>query len=71
MEPDKDILRSPRDVPLRHLRPDPKGVVCGVFYVTGSANAPPTLAKVKLEIWTDAGPTRLRQTEATLQIIEC
>jgi hypothetical protein len=58
------------DVALRHLRPDPKGMVCGVFYVTGSANAPPTTARVKLEIWTDAGPTRLVQRETKLQIIE-
>jgi hypothetical protein len=69
-EPDKASSGQVVDVALRHLRPDPKGVVCGVFYVTGSANALPTVAKVKLEIWTDAGPTRLEQREATLQIIE-
>ena len=69
-EPDEASTGEVVDVPLRHLRPDPKGVVCGVFYVTGSADAPPTAARVKLEIWTDAGPTRLEHREARLQIIE-
>jgi len=69
-EPDRESRGETVEVPLRHLRPDPKGVVCGVFYVTGSANAPPTSAKVKLEIWTDAGPTRLERRDAKLQIIE-
>jgi hypothetical protein len=40
-----------------------------VFYVTGSDNAPPTSAKVRLEIWTDAGPTRLAARETTLHVI--
>jgi hypothetical protein len=69
-EPDEASSGQVVDVPLRHLRPDPKGVVCGVFYVTGGADAPPTTAKIRLEIWTAAGPTRLEQIEATLQIIE-
>jgi hypothetical protein len=56
-------------VPLRHLRPDPAGVVSGVFYVTGSDNVAPTSAHVKLEIWTDAGPTRLAQRDTTLKVI--
>jgi hypothetical protein len=69
-EPDAQSSGEAIDVPLRHLRPDPRGVVCGVFYVTGSANAPPSTAKVKLEVWTDAGPTLLEQREARLQIIQ-
>ena len=68
-EPDKTVSGRQVDVPLRHLRPDPQGVVCGVFYVTGSDNAPPSSARVKLEIWTDAGPTRLAQHKATLNVI--
>ena len=69
-EPDDRAVSGPSvEVPLRHLRPDPAGVVCGVFYVTGSPNAPPTSAKVNLEIWTDAGPTRLAQRQTTLRVI--
>lgn len=68
-EPGEAVTGRQVDVPLRHLRPDPKGVVSGVFYVTGSDNAPPSSARVKLEIWTDAGPTRLAQQEAKLNVI--
>lgn len=68
-EPQSPSSGQAVDFALRHLRPDPAGTVCGVFYVTGSDNAPPTSAKVKLEIWTDAGPTRLEQRDATLQVI--
>jgi len=68
-EPELEVRGSSVDFPLRHLRPDPPGVVCGVFYVTGSDNAPPTSARVKLEIWTDAGPTRLARRDTTLRVI--
>lgn len=68
-EPEMPVAGRSIEVPLRHLRPDPVGTVCGVFYVTGSATAPPTAARVKLEIWTDAGPTRLARREARLNII--
>lgn len=68
-EPADAVAGRQVDFPLRHLRPDPKGMVSGVFYVTGSDNAPPSSARVKLEIWTDAGPTRLAQREATLNVI--
>lgn len=68
-EPDQAVSGRQLDVPLRHLRPDPKGIVSGVFYVTGSDNAPPSSARVRLEIWTDAGPTRLAQRETTLNVI--
>jgi len=68
-EPEREVMGSAVDFALRHLRPDPPGVFCGVFYVTGSGNAPPTSAKIKLEIWTDAGPTRLAQRNATLRVI--
>lgn len=68
-EPENEVTGASIEVPLRRLRPDPPGVVCGVFYVTGSANAPPTSAKVRLEIWTDAGPTRLARRDATLNVI--
>jgi hypothetical protein len=68
-EPDQPRAGRTIEVPLRHLRPDPPGVVCGVFYVTGSDNAPPTAARVRLEVWTDAGPTRLARRDATLRII--
>lgn len=68
-EPEALVTGRQLDVPLRHLRPDPNGVVCGVFYVTGSDNAPPSSAKVRLEIWTDAGPTRLAHRDATLNVI--
>jgi hypothetical protein len=68
-EPEAPTRGQAVDFPLRHLRPDPTGVFSGVFYVTGSDNAPPTSAKVRLEIWTDAGPTRLAQRDATLQVI--
>lgn len=68
-EPENAVRGTTVDLPLKHLRPDPVGIFCGVFYVTGSDNAPPTSARVKLEIWTDAGPTRLARREATLNII--
>jgi hypothetical protein len=68
-EPGEPARGHAIDLPLRRLRPDPVGTVCGVFYVTGSDNAPPTSAKVRLEIWTDAGPTRLEQRETTLRVI--
>lgn len=68
-EPEKAVTGRSIEVPLRHLRPDPAGVVCGVFYVTGSPAAPPSSAKVSLEIWTDAGPTRLVRREARLNVI--
>jgi hypothetical protein len=68
-EPEREVRGSSIDFALRHLRPDPPGMVCGVFYVTGSDNAPPTSARVKLEIWTDAGPTRLAMRDATLRVI--
>jgi hypothetical protein len=32
------------------MRPDPAGVFCGAFYVTASDKAPPSTARVKLEI---------------------
>jgi hypothetical protein len=68
-EPNQEVRGPTVDFALRHLRPDPPGVVCGVFYVTGSDNAPPTSARVKLEIWTDAGPTRLAHRDTTLRVI--
>jgi hypothetical protein len=68
-EPQPPVSGHSIDLNLRHLRPDPVGVVCGTFYVTGSDDAPPSSARVRLEIWTDAGPTRLAQREATLRII--
>jgi hypothetical protein len=68
-EPETPFKGHSVDLPLRHLRPDPAGVFCGVFYVTGSDNAPPSTARVKLEIWTDAGPARLAQRETTLRVI--
>ncbi len=68
-EPEAAIHGRELAVPLRHLRPDPAGIVCGVFYVTGSDNVAPTSARIRLEIWTDAGPTRLALRETTLKVI--
>jgi hypothetical protein len=68
-EPDPFVRGATIALPLRHLRPDPNGVVCGVFYVTSTARRQPTSAKVALEIWTDAGPTRLARRVVRLQVI--
>jgi hypothetical protein len=58
-EPDQSVKGRSIETPLRHLRPDPLGVFSGVIYVGADAGEQPSTARVRLEIWTAAGPTRL------------
>jgi hypothetical protein len=56
-------------VVLRNLQPDPPSVFAGVFYVDGPEGAPTNIARVRVEVWTEAGPTRLATREATVRAI--
>ena len=56
------------EISLKHLQPDPPGVFAGVFYVV-AADAAVAAARVRVEIWTDAGPTRLTGREVTVRAI--
>ena len=58
-EPDETTKGRSVEVPLRHQRPDPQGVYAGVVYVDADQGEQPSAARVRLEIWTAAGPTRL------------
>ena len=58
-EPDGAAKGSRIEAPLRRLRPDPIGVYAGVIYVDAEQGEQPSAARVRLEIWTEAGPTRL------------
>jgi hypothetical protein len=68
-EPDTAVSGSRIEVPLRHLRPDPTGVFAAIFYVEAEGGEPPRSAKVKIEIWTEAGPTRLISRAAEVHAI--
>jgi len=57
------------EVALRNLQPDPPSVFSGVFYVAGPESGAINAARVRVEIWTEAGPTRLVSRELTVRAI--
>ena len=68
-EPDQTRKGRTIETPLKHLRPDPSGVFAGVIYVNADEGDQPSRAKVRLEIWTEAGPTRLATRDVEVQAI--
>jgi hypothetical protein len=57
------------EVILRNLQPDPPGVFAGVFYVSGAEGAPINAARIRIEIWTEVGPTCLTTRDMTVRAI--
>jgi hypothetical protein len=68
-EPTLAIKGRAIETPLRHLRPDPLGVFAGVVYVNGDDGDQPSTARIRLEIWTAAGPTRLTTRDVEVRAI--
>lgn len=68
-EPNPAIRGKAIETPLKHLRPDPLGVFAGVVYVNADEGDQPSTAKVRLEIWTAAGPTRLVSRDVEVRAI--
>jgi hypothetical protein len=68
-EPDRAQKGSTVETPLKHLRPDPDGVFAGVIYINADEGDQPSAAKVRLEIWTEAGPTRLATRDVEVRAI--
>jgi len=68
-EPDEMVKGQSIETPLRHLRPDPRGVFAGVVYVGADAGEQPRSARIHLEIWTAAGPTRLAARDIEVNAI--
>ena len=68
-EPDAAVKGSAIETPLRRLRPDPVGVFAGVIYVSADQDNQPSSAKLRLEIWTEAGPTRLAARDVEVRAI--
>lgn len=68
-EPDTAVAGRTIEVPLKHLRPDPHGVFAAVFYVEAEGGEPARSAKVRVEVWTEAGPTRLMSRVAEVRAI--
>jgi|SRR6185312_15488928 len=68
-EPDEAVKGRMIETPLRHMRPDPQGVFTGVVYVGADAGDQPKTARVRLEIWTAAGPTRLAARDVEVRAI--
>jgi hypothetical protein len=68
-EPDIAVKGVSIETPLKHLRPDPLGVFAGVVYVSADAGDQPSTAKLKLEIWTQAGPMRLATRDVEVRAI--
>jgi hypothetical protein len=68
-EPDNAVKGQAIETPLRRLRPDPDGVFAGVIYVNADQGDQPSSAKLRLEIWTEAGPTRLAAREVEVRAI--
>jgi hypothetical protein len=68
-EPDAAVKGVTIETPLKHLRPDPLGVFAGMVYVAADQGDQPSAAKVRLEIWTQAGPTRLAAREVEVRAI--
>lgn len=57
------------ETPLKHLRPDPLGVFAGVVYVNADQGDQPSTARLRLEIWTEAGPTRIAARDIEVRAI--
>jgi hypothetical protein len=68
-EPDQRLKGGSVETPLRHLRPDPRGVFAGVVYVGADEGEQPRSARIRLEIWTAAGPTRLAARDVEVNAI--
>lgn len=68
-EPDQTVKGRTIEAPLKHLRPDPHGVFAGVIYVGADDGDQPSVAKVRLEIWTAAGPTLLAARDVEVRAI--
>jgi hypothetical protein len=68
-EPDQMVKGRSVETPLRHLRPDPQGVFAGVIYVGADEGEQPSSARIRLEIWTAAGPTRLATRDVSVSAI--
>jgi hypothetical protein len=68
-EPEVAVKGTSIETPLKHLRPDPLGVFAGVIYVSADQGDQPNIAKLKLEIWTEAGPTRLAARNVEVRAI--
>lgn len=68
-EPDDAIRGVSIETPLKHMRPDPLGVFAGVVYVSADEGDQPNAARLKLEIWTEAGPMRLAAREVEVRAI--
>jgi hypothetical protein len=68
-EPDAAVKGGTIETPLKHLRPDPLGVFAGVIYVSSDQANQPSTAKVRLEIWTAAGPTRIAARDVEVRAI--
>jgi hypothetical protein len=68
-EPDAAVKGATIETPLKHLRPDPLGVFAGVIYVSSDQGDQPSTAKVRLEIWTEAGPTRIAARDVEVRAI--
>ena len=67
--PDETTIGRSIDTRLNHLQPDPPGIFSGVFYVVPDNEAAISTARVRVEIWTDAGPTQLTAREVTVRAI--
>jgi hypothetical protein len=68
-EPDVAVKGVSIETPLKHLRPDPLGVFAGVVYVSADEGDQPRTARLRLEIWTQAGPMRLAAREVEVRAI--
>ena len=68
-EPDAAVRGASIETPLKHLRPDPLGVFAGVVYVSADGGDQPSTARLRLEIWTQAGPMRLAAREVEVRAI--
>ena len=68
-EPDTAVKGSSIETPLKRLRPDPLGVFAGVVYVSADDGEQPSTARIRLEIWTEAGPTRLAARDVEVRAI--
>jgi hypothetical protein len=67
--PDAVVKGVTIETPLKHLRPDPLGVFAGVVYVSADQGDQPSAARVRLEIWTEVGPTRLAARDVEVRAI--
>ena len=67
--PDETISGPSIETSLKHLQPDPHGVFAGLFYVVGLEGSAVSTARVRTEIWTDVGPTRLASREVPVRAI--